>query len=156
MSFCPIGSIGFGIRSHTYALLSLDDNSCPAGSQRVIRHIDAEDDSPSISSTTAVTNPANLIVDSSKNVDLRFCVFPGSGGNGAFSFPNLGFSYGIFAASDFPGALATGTVFSDDEDTNNNDYWIWPSGQIDFSPPAVLGGVVGGLSDTGFLMAAVR
>jgi hypothetical protein len=39
-------------------------------------------------------------------------------------FPNLNYTYGVFAAPNFYKAQATGGIYTDDEDTRNaNSYW---------------------------------
>lgn len=41
------------------------------------------------------------------------------------TFPDLGISYGVFAAENFPGALATGWFHTDDEDDNNTNRFYY-------------------------------
>jgi len=109
-----------------YAVLKLG-LTCPAGSQEFSRHFDNEDDGNG-NFFTGVINP-NV---SNQDTTLFFCLFrfAASGVATMSAFPNLGsgFRYGGFGPSDFNrGALAFGTIRTDDEDSGNTSTYTVPS-----------------------------
>jgi hypothetical protein len=109
-----------------YAVLKLG-TTCPAGSQEFSRHFDNED-SDNRNFFTGVISP-NV---SNQDTTLYFCLFryAASGVATMSAFPNLGsgFRYGVFGPSDFNrGALAFGTIRSDDEDSGNTSTYTVPS-----------------------------
>jgi hypothetical protein len=99
-----------------YAVLKLG-SQCPNGSLDFARGFDNEDDANANSfSGNIAPNVSN------RNTGLAFCLFR-SGTTIMSAFPNLGFSYGVFAASTFSRQLAWGFVHTDDEDNaNENSY----------------------------------
>ena len=65
----------------------------------------------------------------SGNWRLHFCYFEPTGepifGNSPnLYFPDLGISYGVFAAPESKWLLSTGFVYTDDEDNSNDNQWI--------------------------------
>jgi len=114
--FCRVSGNNFWPVGQPYMVLSLG-SSCPNGSQTVLRRFDGEDRRPASSSNIngpAEGLPGAIIFDS--DVYMYFCLFPGSGGTWG-SLPNIGVQYGVFAAANFGSALASGFVYTDDEDT---------------------------------------
>jgi hypothetical protein len=112
-----------------YAVLKLDQ-SCPEGSVEFSRHFDNED---SYNANSYSGNIFPNVVDG--NSTLSFCLFKGDGSI-APSFPNLGFEYGVFAASQFSFTSARGSIYSDDEDRRNANWysadpaWKWAATAI--------------------------
>lgn len=109
-----------------YAVLKLG-TTCPAGSQEFSRTYDNEDSSNG-NFFTGVISP-NI---SNSNTKLFYCLFrfAAAGTTTMSAFPNLGtgFAYGVFAPADFNrGALAFGTIRSDDEDSGNTNAFSAPS-----------------------------
>jgi len=84
----------------------------------------------------------------SDNTTLAFCLF-GQGSSTMSSFPTLGVSYGVLAASGFSQALATGSIHVDDEDDSNNDGYTPPS-QLQLVPIALSIVSSGKNTDIGF------
>jgi hypothetical protein len=105
-----------------YAVLNL--GTCPANSTEFERFIDNQDGSGNINS-----NSGNIAPNyQDRNTTLRFCLFR-NGSSTMSSFPNLGFSYGIFASNTYfdPSlTLAEGWAYSDDEDTKNANGYTPP------------------------------
>lgn len=103
-----------------YAVVKLG-TVCPNGSQEFVRHFDNEDNNNQ--NWSNMPSGGQNVID--RNTTLHFCLFRnGSGSNVMSDFPNLGYTYGVFAASNFYKAQATGGVYTDDEDTRNaNSYW---------------------------------
>ncbi|XXF80007.1 S8 family serine peptidase [Myxococcaceae bacterium GXIMD 01537] len=99
-----------------YAVLKLGA-TCPAGSVEFTRHFDNEDRATSNSYTG---NISPNVVDG--NTTLYFCLFKG-GGTIASSLPALGYDYGVFAAPQFVFTSAKGTIHTDDEDSNNANWY---------------------------------
>ncbi|QSQ19145.1 hypothetical protein JY651_27775 [Pyxidicoccus parkwayensis] len=131
--FCRVDASKFkplskdSLRQNHYAVLMLG-GSCPTGSLRFSRYFDNEDkNNANWASANFVWAPNS----SDRNTNLVFCVFRGAGASGATmsDMPNLGFSYGVLAASDFSKRLATGWVHTDDEDSNNQNSYGDPHGQ---------------------------
>ncbi|WP_037583158.1 hypothetical protein, partial [Stigmatella aurantiaca] len=122
LGFCRVDGSRF--RSHPYAdfaVLSLD-TSCPAASVRISRLFDNENTKHSNG------HQGNIYPNvSSADTLLYFCVFRASGVM-LSEFPNFQAPYGVFSSllgtTSYGGearALATGVVFTDDEDSNNQD-----------------------------------
>jgi hypothetical protein len=104
-----------------YAVLRLG-TSCPNNSLPFARGFDNEDTGNANSFSGTIT--PNV---SNSNTTLHFCLFR-SDAVTMTSFPNLGFSYGVFAASNFSRRLASGFVHTDDEDSSNaNSYSADPA-----------------------------
>jgi hypothetical protein len=101
---------------HHYAVLKLG-SVCPAGSVEFARAFDNEDhNNQNWASGPIAPN------SSTHNTVLVFCLFR-SAATTMSGFPNLGIAYGVFADSTFSQALATGYVYTDDEDFwNANGY----------------------------------
>jgi hypothetical protein len=135
LRFCRIdGRLLRPVRSsntaHNYAVLKLG-SSCPAGSVEFTRYFDNND------ACGNSTNPScNTYADLSflgdiapnqyggnyaNNLWMRFCMFRASSSASSFSFPNLGHSYGVFAAAGLIGAMESGYLYTDDEDSANNN-----------------------------------
>lgn len=101
-----------------YAVLSLG-SVCPGGSVPFSRYFDNEDDTGGNANWSRGDIYPNF---SRENTRLYFCLFRSSGDTMS-SFPDIGMSYGVFAASGFSKALAEGYVHTDDQDKNNaNSY----------------------------------
>jgi len=115
VEFCIVDSNQFG--SHPggdYAVLKLSE-TCPDGSVSVHRNFDNEDNKNKNWSRGGIYPNK-----SEKSYTLLyFCYFPSPRMNMP-SFPSLGVPYGVFAEPS-PAWLATGTVFTDDEDNANAD-----------------------------------
>jgi hypothetical protein len=125
LTFCRMNGTKFGkvaasvpgARDGDYAVLKLGA-ACPAGSVEFTRYFDNEDGS------NMDFNEGNISPNTvDGNTTLHFCLFrpENSGGTTITSFFNPGFSYGVFAASNFTKKLATGWIYTDDEDGSNND-----------------------------------
>src|ERR1700730_6337551 len=108
-------------------------SSCPNGSKEHLRQIHNEDINNKKSSTGHIF-PNNKDVYNNKSAPkgrtwLHFCLFTPSFGPGMRDFPDIGITYGVFAGKVAPptGAahrnywLARGTVFTDDENEQNQD-----------------------------------
>jgi hypothetical protein len=94
--------------------------SCPAGAVSMYRYFDNEDSKNNNSSVGHV--PPHRSRNSYTQLEL--CMFKETTGTTASStapFPSLGVSYGLFAPANMPGALSTGYVRSDDEDSDGNN-----------------------------------
>lgn len=115
--FCRVDGNQFGSHpSGDYAVLKLSD-TCPDGSVSVYRIFDNEN----IKNKNWASGSGAIYPNKSEKSDtlLYFCYFPSPRMNMP-SFPSLGVPYGVFAAPS-PAWLATGTVFTDDEDNGNAD-----------------------------------
>ena len=88
---------------------------------------------PDSSSGNIVPNVSN------SNTTLRFCLFR-SDAVTMTSFPDLGFSYGVFATSSFSSGLDTGFVHTDDEDGSNANSYSADPGWITDAQRIVTGG----------------
>jgi hypothetical protein len=114
---------------HHYAVLKLG-TTCPNDSNEFSRFFDNEDrrnDSWSIGDIAP-----NI---SNGNTTLVFCLFRGDPSVSPMSdFPDLGFSYGVFATSSFSKQIATGFVWTDDENGRNADSYSADAG---WKPDAV-------------------
>jgi hypothetical protein len=109
-----------------YAVLKLG-TTCPNGSQEFSRFFDNEDSNNGNFSSGDIT--PNI---SNTNTRLFFCLFrvaaPGALTMGSFPDLGAGFSYGVFGPTDFNrGALAFGTIRTDDEDSGNANSYSAPS-----------------------------
>ncbi|MBM7116941.1 hypothetical protein [Archangium primigenium] len=127
MGFCRVDGSAF--RGHPYAdfaVLSLDTR-CPEGSYRTSRFFDNED------TRNRNGRQGNIFPNSSgSDTLLYFCVFRATGVM-LYQFPNFHLPYGVFSnigTSSAIGeavALATGVMFTDDEDSNNRDEGYVPN-----------------------------
>ncbi len=114
--FCRINGDIFEPLSNNedYAVLKLSD-SCPNNSIEFDRYFDNEDNRNNNQSTG---NIYPNIVNGGTN--LKFCYFKGAS-QGMSSFPDVGVEYGVFAPRIFSKSLASGTIYTDDEDNNNRN-----------------------------------
>lgn len=132
-NFCRISGNQLRWPGEPYMVLSLG-SSCPAGTFLVIRRFDADDTSESSATNInwqAEGLPLSIINDDS-DVRMFFCAVDDAGTQSG-SLPNIGVEYGVFATSDFP-ALATGFVYTDDEDRNvSGNSNAWCDGSCGFS-----------------------
>jgi len=115
--FCKVDGDQFaGHPGGDYAVLKLSD-TCPAGSISFSRVFDNEHNHNHNSKEGDITpnkyKPTTL---------MYFCFFPSA--QTMTSFPDFGLPYGVFAAPS-SAWLATGYVYTDDEDTDNKDYTTW-------------------------------
>ncbi len=112
--FCRVNGDMFEPLSNNedYAVLKLSD-SCPNNSIEFNRYFDNEDSRNNNHFT------GNIFPNSvSRNTNLKFCYFKGAN-SGMDSFPDIGVEYGVFAPRNFSKSLASGTIYTDDEDNNN-------------------------------------
>ncbi len=112
--FCRINSEAFKPLSNgeDYAVLQLSE-SCPADSISFYRYFDNENTHNNNSFT------GNIYPNSvGRNTRLKFCYFEGRD-QGMDSFPDIGIAYGVFAPKHFSKSLASGTIYTDDENKNN-------------------------------------
>jgi len=105
-----------------YAVLLLG-STCPAGSVRIERVFDNEDNAPQSNWSSGDIGPNSIRYDAKFtgfpfDTKMSFCFFRASP-FGMGSFPNLSVPYGVFAAPS-SAWFATGTVHTDDEDRKNN------------------------------------
>jgi hypothetical protein len=121
--FCRVNGTRFASLSSgsspstNYAVLRLGAY-CPSGSIPFSRYFDNEDDNNGNWWTGNIAPNMNI-----GNSTLNFCLF--AGGGSPAPLPDLGFSYGVFAGPSFAFSVAHGTIFSDDEDNNNqNGYTV--------------------------------
>ena len=101
--------------STDYAVLRLGA-VCPPGSVEFFRKFDNED-GDNRNTWTGNISPNTTFGDTT----LNFCLFKGNG-TVASDLPDLGFSYGVFAAPAFSHASQRGVIDTDDEDNNANGY----------------------------------
>jgi hypothetical protein len=126
--FCRVDGTKFSRPSaSSYAVLQLDPQ-CPPGSDSFARELDNEDDD---NNNTVSINPyysgksfaPNTSDKYSSATRLKFCLFSAPTPTPWWTFPDFGIEYGVFAPSDLPGALDTGSLYSDDQDIlNENTY----------------------------------
>ncbi|WP_224245990.1 hypothetical protein [Hyalangium gracile] len=106
-----------------YALIRLG-TACPPGSTAFSRYWDNENNnninSRWTSSGNALDFGPNSVVADSQNSIMHFCLFR-SGTDTMSDFPNLGIHYGVFAAPGFSKAIQSGWVYTDDEDSTNDN-----------------------------------
>jgi hypothetical protein len=128
LSFCRIDGSAFQgtgwCAAGEYAVLKLG-TTCPNGSVEFSRYFDNEDTSNNNSNSGNISPSTQ----SSSGTRLTFCAFTRyplakcTAGSPVIEFPDVGISYGVFADSTVYGARETGSVYTDDEDTSNNDSW---------------------------------
>lgn len=117
-----------------YAVLKLGAE-CPNNSLDFARGFDNEDDNNANSSSGNIA--PNV---SNGNTTLRFCFFR-SDAITMGGFPDVGFSYGVFAAANFSRRIETGFVHTDDEDSSNaNSYSADPAWAADAQRIITAGG----------------
>ncbi len=134
--------------SKVYAVLKLGQQ-CPTGSVEFSRYFDNEDSSNNNSWYASISS--NISPNSStSNTRLVFCLFT-TGSQTMSGFPNLGINYGVFAASNLSGALSTGTVHTDDEDSSNNNSYT-----VDSSYSSLATAIVSSGKNTDIRMARVK
>ena len=128
--FCRVDGNQFhNYSGAAYAVLQLSP-SCPDGSFSVKRLFDNENHAThNWSSGNIAPNVINTVAKNGNpsNTMMFFCLFP-SATSPPFpppptmtSFPAFYVPYGVFAAP-YPAWLATGTVYTDDADYDNQDY----------------------------------
>ena len=122
--FRPLTTDFTATQNH-YAVLKLG-GACPNNSLDFARSFDNED------SNNANSSFGNIDPNvSNSNTLLRFCLFR-SDAITMSDFPDLGFSYGVFATSTFSRRLASGFVHTDDENGSNaNKYLADPAWIVD-------------------------
>jgi len=135
--FCRVDGKVFGnlrqpqTGTGNYAVLRLGE-SCPTGSFEFRRYIDNQDATSPIFSKGAInvdwmsgeTGPTSTGRNQSEGtgIEMFFCFFKTNRSQKTLlSLPNLGFDYGVFAANDFSDAITTGSLYTDDEGSNNNN-----------------------------------
>jgi hypothetical protein len=124
--FCPVNGVGFrdlatySTGRANYAVLKLSE-MCPVGAVEITRYFDNEDNNNKNSSSGTIF-PNTW---STKGIELHFCLFKGDGPTQS-SMPTLGYKYGVFAGTDFGFTSATGSIYTDDED-NKNANWYSPA-----------------------------
>jgi hypothetical protein len=127
LGFCRVSGDNFYPVSQPYGVLSLSE-SCPTGSAPLGRFFDNEDNNNQNSpDQNDRDNPTDPFFPSAlgHNTELVFCSFPPDPSS-LHTFPVVGTGYGVFAPSNLPGALAVGTVHTDDEDSFNvNKYYSY-------------------------------
>jgi hypothetical protein len=117
--FCRVDGSQFHSHvSRDYAVLKLG-STCPSGSMEFFRVFDDEHNANNNWSSGSIS-PSSM----GPPARLYFCFFPAGVGPTMSTFPNFYVHYGTFAAP-WGGWFASGTVFTDDEDTNNHDYTYW-------------------------------
>jgi hypothetical protein len=128
LEFCRVnGNLFHPSWDGDYAVLQLG-STCPPGSYSARRKIQNENagyNSGNWMSGPAAPNDFSSEGDkltTHRYTNLYFCFFPAEPFNGP-AFPNLHMPYGVFAVPS-KAWLATGYVYSDDEDKSNNDMTI--------------------------------
>lgn len=124
LRICMVDGAYFVRTNHSYAVLNLSPNSLPIGVTRVIRLFDNED---SPNSNVLYVNDNQVSLPStigecnfSHDTMLGFYYYPADP-NSTASFPNLGFTYGVFGNWS-SNTTDKGQIFSDDEDLHNANY----------------------------------
>ncbi len=114
--FCAVPGLGFQpSTSGNYSVVRMGIN-CPPGSVSMSRFFDNEDNQNANSTDGHV--PPNF--SDSQGTRIEFCQFRASASGSTSPFPNIaGPSYGVFAPASIGGAIQTGFVKTDDEDTDN-------------------------------------
>lgn len=161
--FCRVDGTRFGRLAPTqagndYAVLLLGD-SCPAGSTEFVRYHDDADTPPVNESWMAgETGPTRQNFDGGDGTELHWCLFRQSLGlPGMFRFPDFGFNYGVLAAPTLSEAAETGFVYTDDEDTaNQNRLMNAALSPLDDGTKAVVDTLMETGPDTKFLLARVN
>jgi hypothetical protein len=127
MRFCKVdGRNFFPLKTpgsaYNYTVLRLH-GLCPRTTTRpMVRRFDNEDRANGNWSSGPTFPNVNVL----GNWVMSFCAFNGGASPIAMAaFPNVGFSYGVFASGAIPGqSLANGWLYKDDEDTFNLNFWI--------------------------------
>jgi hypothetical protein len=149
------------VGAYDYSVLKLG-SSCPNGSKEYVSTIDNEDNNNKNSSTGNIS-PNNVHVTNRGKTALYFCLFTPSSGPSMTDFPDIGITYGVFAGKVAPPTgpghrnywLATGVVYTDDEDRRNANSTVHSGFSTD-DIFAAAAGVSIGLSNTTFHIAKVR
>lgn len=127
--FCKVPGSGFYPLAqqgsqYNYALLQLGV-FCPGGtSSYTVRHFDNEDSSNANWGSGSYFPNVNVL---GRNWVMSFCTINGGSSSPVMSsFPNLGFSYGVFAPTNMPSPynLQSGHLSKDDEDFLNINFWV--------------------------------
>lgn len=141
-NFYPLAQQG---SQYNYAVLQLG-LFCPGGTSRyTFRHFDNEDSSNANWGSGSYFPNVNVL---GRNWVMAYCTINGGSSSPVMSgFPNLGFSYGVFAPTNMPSpySLQAGYVSQDDEDFLNINFWVNGPGNM-----------MGGGSNTWFGLARVK
>jgi hypothetical protein len=126
--FCRVDGSAFRgtgwCNSGQYAVLKLG-TACPNGSVELSRYFDNEDSGNNNSSSGDIAPSTQ----GGSATNLRLCAFTRyplakcTADSPVVEFPHVGFSYGVFADPAVYGALETGRIYTDDEDSGNNNAW---------------------------------
>jgi hypothetical protein len=119
--FCRVDGTTLPIISGAaYAVIQLD-TTCPKSAAAVFSRKFSNEKHKNRNSWSGSIDP-NYTNKTQANSQLVFCLMSDVfNTNGITKFPNLGVEYGVFAASDFPEALASGYIHIDDEDEKNEN-----------------------------------
>lgn len=128
--FCRVDGSAFTSMPGAYVVLLLS-GQCPAGASPFTRRFDNQDGSNTNEVWTSMGGGIYPSTSDSNYTTLVFCSMPATAGSTG-TFPDLGISYGVFAAGDFPSALATGWFHTDDEDDSNDNYFSYSYGGQQF------------------------
>jgi hypothetical protein len=128
LQFCRVDGNAFTgtgwCNAGEYAVLKLG-TTCPNGSVELSRYFDNEDSGNNNSNSDNIAPSTQ----GGSATTLRFCAFTRyplakcSADSPVVEFPNVGFSYGVLADPSVYGALQTGQIYTDDEDSGNNNAW---------------------------------
>lgn len=121
--FCRVDGTAFTSMPGAYVVLLLS-GQCPVGASPFTREFDNEDGPNTNSEYTSMGGGIYPSTSDRYRTKLAFCSMPAAAGSTG-TFPDLGISYGVFAAGNFPGALATGWFHTDDEDDNNTNRFYY-------------------------------
>lgn len=106
--------------SQKFGLLRLG-SVCPGGSFEFSRKFDNEDNNNDNSSVGHIYPHASRVSDGGSYTQLQYCLFLPKGSLGMAGFPSLNMRYGVLGAPNLSGAISNGTIFTDDENTNNSN-----------------------------------
>ena len=107
---------------YDYMVLRLD-SKCPEGSYPVTRNHDTENWG-NIDSYSGNIWPSSVVKGDDTDATLEYCYVP-KVSSSTLKYP-FNKKYGVFACSDVPhvdSRIATSTIFVDDENDNNHDWW---------------------------------
>ena len=118
--FCRADGQKFKRTAGNYAVLKLAAE-CPPGSISFERDFDNECKNNQNRHTGDISpnkQTSDRCIWNDSYTFLKFCFFPRTATSYGWieQLPDLGIRYGVFAASNFPGGLATGIFHTDDED----------------------------------------
>ncbi len=107
---------------YDYMVLRLD-SKCPEGSYPVTRNHDTENNYNADSYSGNIW-PSSVVKGDDTDATLEYCYVP-KVSSSTLKYP-FNKKYGVFACSDVPhvdSRIATSTIFVDDENDNNHDWW---------------------------------